>query len=52
MEEFSCKRCGFSSPFKHSLIRHLKRKRLCSPILKEIPIDHLLKDYCKEEDLI
>jgi hypothetical protein len=49
MEEYTCKRCGFNTTFKNSIIRHLKRKTICQPILQDLSIDELLKDFIKEE---
>ena len=38
---YKCERCGYSSKYKGNLVTHLKRKRICKPILKDIEINKL-----------
>ena len=42
---YKCKRCGYSSAQKGNVITHLKRKRVCSPTVSDIPVDELLKEF-------
>lgn len=43
MQSFSCKRCGFETNRKDNLKRHLKRKKICKPLLSDISVDNLFK---------
>ena len=45
--KFLCKRCGFTSDYKQSLIRHLEKKKTCEALYQDLPIDELLKEYCQ-----
>ena len=42
---YICKRCGYSSSIKGNLKNHFNRKRICKPILKDIEILVLKKDF-------
>lgn len=40
---FACKRCGYNTRYKRNLIRHLLRKKMCLPILKDVSREKLLQ---------
>ena len=42
---YICKRCGYSSSIKGNLKNHFNRKRICKPILKDIEILVLKKNF-------
>lgn len=42
--EYICKRCGYTTSQKCHLVRHLKNKKPCSIILRNINIEDLLKE--------
>lgn len=44
---YECKRCGYTSKFKCSLIKHFQRKVACEPLLSDISIEELLNEYAK-----
>lgn len=44
---YSCRRCGYETPYKHHLMRHLNGKRSCSCIFEDISIDDLKKELTK-----
>lgn len=46
-DDYTCKRCGYVASCNSNMIKHLKRKKACRPILEDIPIDELLKDTYK-----
>jgi len=48
MVNYSCFRCGYETKFKSSLINHLNRKNICSPILEDISIEEVKKYYAFE----
>lgn len=54
--EFTCKRCEYTSPFKHALQRHLKNKKPCQAIFEDIPREELLEElnssHNKEPDKV
>jgi hypothetical protein len=39
---FVCKRCGYSTPRKDLLIKHLEKKFICKPLLANIDVNELL----------
>lgn len=41
---FSCKRCGYATPAKDNLIRHLNRKEVCPAIHSSTDSDTLLRE--------
>ena len=41
---YQCSRCGYLSNRKYNLINHLKRKRICKPILLDVDTSELLKE--------
>jgi len=46
---YNCDRCGYTSKFIDSLKKHLKRKKICSPIYSNIDISELKKKYCTKD---
>ena len=44
MSNSSCKRCGYECEFNYLLIKHLKRKFVCNPILNDIPPATLIQE--------
>lgn len=44
---FTCERCGFSTKYKHVLIRHLHRKETCPPTEQDIEVNVLLSTLVK-----
>ena len=45
MVEYNCFRCGYITTHKGSLINHLNRKNICSPILEDISIEEVKNYY-------
>ena len=41
MSEFKCERCGFLSKYRSNFIRHLKRKFICPPKLKDVNLNSI-----------
>ena len=39
---FRCKRCGYSSTWKHSVIKHLLKKKVCLKVLSDIDRNRIL----------
>ena len=46
MKIYECPRCGFTNNIKTKYMNHLKRKKLCEPILSKT---NLQKEYVKYE---
>jgi len=42
---YICKRCGYSTKIKGNLKNHFKRKRPCNPIIKDVNINDLKKEF-------
>lgn len=49
MEQFLCKRCGYSADVKHTLFRHWKRKIKCDPILEDIDVETLMQNFSERD---
>lgn len=47
---FLCPRCGYATPQKMSLKRHLNRKNVCKPVLQDISIEECLKLVASEKE--
>lgn len=45
---FTCKRCGYTTKYKHVLIQHLEKKKICDPKLNDIDVNDLIAE-CKEQ---
>ena len=45
MVEYKCFRCGYTTTHKGSLVNHLNRKNICSPLLEDISIENIKKMY-------
>ena len=45
MVEYKCFRCGYKASQKIGLVRHLKRKNICSPKVDDIWIESIIKYY-------
>lgn len=41
---FVCRRCGYSSAYKHALIKHFEKKKLCKAKLEDIDVNELLHE--------
>jgi hypothetical protein len=46
---FSCKRCGYSTNIKGNLSNHFQRKRVCQPILQDLPVVDLIDELINIE---
>lgn len=44
MAEFTCKRCGYATKYKHVLVKHLQRVKRCEPKLNDADVTDLLSD--------
>ena len=44
---YNCKRCGWSTKIKTHYKNHLNRKKKCKPIISDISIVTLKKDFMK-----
>lgn len=42
---FTCNRCGYTSPYRESLLRHLKRKTPCPPVHSQTPLIELADSF-------
>ena len=54
MPKYSCPRCGYNSHIKTYLQKHFMRKKICKPILKDLPLNESFKEclgYDIEYDL-
>lgn len=49
---YICKRCGYSTKIKGNLKNHFRRKRPCKPIIKDISIEDLKKEFDIEIETI
>lgn len=47
MEEYNCRRCGYTCDKKGSLVKHFNRKTLCTPTLEDIDVKILLEEIKK-----
>jgi hypothetical protein len=47
MITYECKRCGFTTKFKCSLIKHLQKKVACEARIMDIPREVLINEYVK-----
>ena len=45
MVKYNCDRCGFNTTIKTRMLRHLKRKYICKPKLKDIEISIIYNKY-------
>lgn len=44
---YTCKRCGYNTPYKSNLKSHLKRKNVCVAISENIPVSKLLEELSR-----
>jgi hypothetical protein len=49
-KQYKCLRCGYQSPTKYNLKRHLQRKRVCLPTLSDIPVNEVYKQVIDNID--
>ena len=42
MKKFECQRCGYSTNYKHHLVKHLKRKTKCEALILDIDTSELI----------
>ena len=49
MVTYSCPRCGFTNSHKAKMRNHFLRKRLCSPISSDIPIEECFEEVLGEK---
>ena len=47
MVKYNCDRCGFNTTIKTRMLRHLKRKFICKPLIKDISIKDIYNIYFK-----
>ena len=52
MVEYKCLRCGYSNNNKSVFKRHITRKFICEPKLKDISIKYIYKKYFKNSNKI
>jgi hypothetical protein len=45
MASYDCLRCGYSTNLKANFKKHLKRKVLCKPSIKDVPIKYMIEFY-------
>ena len=45
MALYDCLRCGYSTNLKANFKKHLKRKVLCKPSIKDVPIKYMIEFY-------
>lgn len=50
MDKFMCKRCGYSTNHKCDLVKHLKKKYTCDPILDTMNREDLLHEVWKPRE--
>lgn len=48
---YKCTRCGYENKLKSNFIRHLNRKNICKPKLKNIPIQEVFNLYFPSKKL-
>ena len=48
MVYYTCERCGYQTHHKSVFRKHLYRKRVCKPIVLDIPIEVLREELEKE----
>lgn len=46
---FACKRCGYTTKYKHVLVTHLERKNVCQPKLNDANVEDLLKELAQND---
>jgi polyribonucleotide nucleotidyltransferase len=44
----TCERCGIELCSKQSLLRHLKKEKICDAIVKDIPVDSIIEKITKK----
>jgi hypothetical protein len=44
MVQYTCRRCGYLTPIKINISKHLTRKKLCQSILEDVPQSVLLQE--------
>ena len=44
---FACERCGYETTIKNNLIAHLKRKKPCKVVLRDIPNEILINQLVR-----
>ena len=45
MTNYLCERCGFETLYRHKFIRHLTRKNICHPILRDTSLIATAQKY-------
>ena len=45
MTNYLCERCGFETLYRHKFIRHLTRKNICHPILRDTTLVATAQKY-------
>ena len=48
MVQYICLRCGYTTHIKTIFVRHLLRKKICKPVIKDISIQQIFDYYCLE----
>jgi hypothetical protein len=47
---YVCPRCGYETQLKGNFVLHLERKRLCPPIMADVPVSAVLDELRREYD--
>lgn len=40
---YICRRCGYTTQYKHAFLKHLEKKKVCESILEDINVEDILK---------
>lgn len=46
--EYQCKRCGYNTPTKCNLLKHLQRKKTCEPSVSDVSIEDMRDELRKK----
>jgi hypothetical protein len=50
--EYKCERCGYSAEFQYTLKKHLLKKNICEPTLKDVDVSCLYKNIVDSQNKI
>jgi len=50
--EYKCERCGYSAEFQYNLKKHLLKKNICEPTLKDVDVSCLYKNIVDSQNKI
>ena len=53
MVKYKCERCGYENRHRSNFIKHLNRKYICKPKIKDITIEEIKDNVmkCKNKDI-